>query len=232
MPLLSLSDRIGMQAVRQGTEDVLGTCTDILIDVENGRLVCALFELGHTHGCAQAMFAPEKFEAGDDAVILAVGDEEIAVQTKHQAATGPRLDTGSLPPVVVGPFGYTIAPAMASALLNAVLGRRSAKPLAQPDLDKKWSTWHWFTNLQSLPVFDVARSLGKLADIHVDRKTWTCQQLETVGERQDRYMLPFAKLRNVDLEETSIIMEMSETPPYSPKAILEDLKNKGGRAAL
>lgn len=227
MESIRLSGYLGAPVAHREREGRVGTCADYLVDVQDGRLVSVLLDLSAEHRHAQALFAPERFAFEGDELVTTASEAELEMQLRNQHPEEPGLDATAMPPVVVGPFGYTVAPAMATALVNSVLGRQMAQSRPQPDLDKHNETWHWFTKLQGLPVFDVTRMIGELTDIVVDGVPLCCREL-WVGEKPgEARALPFSRIRNVDNDETSIIVELSSNPPYSKEAIVGAMKGDG-----
>lgn len=215
---MNLTDMIGAEARQRSGDAALGTCTDLLIDTANKRIEYVLFNATWGFAHHPIVVARARVTWSGDAFIVDLSDAEL--EARHERAAGPDadgpLDLSSMPPVVVGPFGYTVAPVMAAALMNtAAEGTHGG---TRPAIDEKHRDWHWFGTLKGLPIFDSSGPLGDLADIIVKRDTLDCVSL--VADKSGRRALfPFDKLRHVTRDDRSIVLELSSTPPYAAGAL-------------
>ena len=215
---MNLTDMIGAKALQRGGEAALGSCTDVLIDAANAQIEYVLFDAAWGLTNHSIIVARARVGWAEDGWIVDLSDSELAARHDREAEPdeyGP-LDLSSMPPVVVGPFGYTVAPLMAAALMNTVAeGKHKG---TRPAIDEKHRDWHWFGTLKGLPLFDSSGPLGDLADIIVKPDTLECVSL-IADESGRRALFPFEKLRHVTRDDRSIVLELSSTPPYSAKPV-------------
>ncbi|MGR3512016.1 MAG: hypothetical protein ACU0GG_04575 [Paracoccaceae bacterium] len=227
MDRLRLSGLVGTSVTRLLEGDEIGVCSDILLDARDRRVVCLLLSLGRTRAPTQAVIAADRFDFREQNLVIDVSDAELDAQSEHQTQDNPPIDPQSVPPVLVGPFGFTLSPAMATALINATLARFSAATLPPPDIDKEQEGWHWFGNLKGLPAFEGTEQLGEITDVVADLATLTCCELLLFNKSKATRAVPFDKIRNVDGKETHLIVERRAVPPYSAKAVVASATAQG-----
>lgn len=219
---MTLNDLLKKQALRESDGATLGNVIDALIDVKDGRVVYLLVSQGYFD--APLVLSRKRISLVDGKVMVDVGEDDL---DRLRAEAGPEtapeqpLDLTAMPPLVIGPFGNAVAPAMGAAVYNALTGRDRE---SRPALDKAHAEWHWFETLHGLPVFDSTGELGALDDIFVDPATLTCKTLALRDTGGQLYSFPFSKIRMVSRGETSIVLELSSKPSYSVERIREDLR--------
>lgn len=219
-----LCDIVGTSVTREAERDDLGICADALLDTRDGRVVGLLLELDRPGGLMQAIVAPHRFAMDEQVLMVDVSDAELDAQGANQdPSAAPVVDPAPMPPIFVGPFGFTISPAMATALVNSTMARWTRPMWEPPTIDQQEKAWHWFSNLNGLPVFEGTRELGEMSDVTVDEDMTTCRELLVFDKPKGTRGLPFAAIRNVDRRESHVIVERREKPPYSVEAIVESL---------
>lgn len=219
---MRLNRTIGLNVLRKGTSDNLGELVDLLIDVSTGKVVYALVSPGTVS--ADVLLSRARLSESGGKLEADVSDEDLErfrVGSGEEVEPGGPLDLATMPPMVVGPFGNVIAPAMGAALFNALAGRDRRE---RPRLDEAHATWHWFEALHGLSVFDATEDLGVLDDIVANPETLTCEALELRDSGGQLYNFPFDSIRMVSRGETSIVLELSKTPPYSVERIQDELR--------
>jgi len=225
---MKMSGLVGAEVRRSGGAD-LGTCIDVLVDTEAGRVVYAFVDKGPATNLDHALYSRDKMKVVDGALELDVSDEEISAaheRVGEEDEPGPAmpLDLSSMPPLVVGPFGYTVAPTMAGAVANAYA--ESSRHEARPEIGEGHGQWHWFANLRGLPVFSERGELGKLSDIIVNPDGLFCVTLMVTTDHGEIYALDFAKLRMVSRDEKSVVLDLEKTPPYSVERIRDEMAER------
>lgn len=214
-----LSDLIGSPVRRLGGEEEIGSAVDFMIDIDQRTIVCALVDVLQTLHPAQTIFARERLSLDHGTLHASASVEELEARRDSSVEQVTGLDLAALPPVVVGPFGYTVAPAMAGAVLNAVMGRLKSNSGERPEVERQDRNWHWFTQLFDIPVFEVTTELGKVADIGMEPRGLTCTELVLKTEKGDERSLDFSAIRNIDPNGESLIVETSPDTPYSAASV-------------
>lgn len=227
MDEVRLSDLTGARVRRLGGAEGIGTCADFVIDVPRARLARLLVERQTDIGPRQALISADRLSMAAGDMAASVREEELSAEGVPGSVIRAALDLEALPPVVVGPFGNSMAPVMAAAVMNALRpGAPGEDTAARPAIDRTRGSWHWFSRLRGLPVFDMRGKLGRLSDIVLDRRRLGAVRLDVEPDEGEVRSFPFAALRNVDPEETSIVLEPAGTPPYSADAIIDDLERR------
>lgn len=184
----------------------LGRCVDLLIDVAARRVVYVLLDLDGEGG--EALLGRDHLTLSGAKFVSDTTPDQIATReigAEHEDP--PPLDLRDMPPLVVGPFGYTFAPAMAGALFNSIGDSdEDSQHLARPKIDRDEDDWHWFSHIQGLPVFEVTRELGAVRDIVVNPEGLTCLTLKTETDRGELQQFDFADIRYVTQGEDSVVM--------------------------
>lgn len=215
------TDLIGSRVTRRESGAEIGTCIDLVIDTERGRIERALVDLDGVARGAETLFARARLALVDGRLAVSASDAELAARRDRAEPEDPAgaLDLAALPPVVVGPFGYTVAPAMAAAMANDRAGAAQDGGHRRPAIGAEGRAWHWFTALRDAPVFELTTELGRFRDVMIVPEDLGCRFLFTQGEDGGWHVFDFAVIRNVDPKGRAIIVERSETPPYSAEAI-------------
>ncbi|MEL6517011.1 MAG: hypothetical protein AAFQ39_04790 [Pseudomonadota bacterium] len=221
---MKITEMIGRTARRRGVREEIGTCIDVLIDTKTNAVLYALVELGVSRGRALAIVARDRIAVEDGALVLGLTDDDLdrAERLDTSAPEGP-IDLTTMPPVVIGPFGYTVAPTMAGALINAMTGNDRAE---RPAVDSVSPTWHWFENLHGLPVFDETGLLGHLDTIVVNPASFDCMTLTARTDRGELLSFAFDKIRHVSRGEQSIVLELAKIPPYSLEKLEQEIADR------
>ena len=219
---MTLNELLKKQALRESDGATLGNVIDALVDVKDGRVVYLLVSHGYFE--APLVLSRKRVSLVDGKVLADVGEDELdrlrAGPGREQTPEQP-LDLTAMPPLVIGPFGNAVAPAMGAAVYNALTGRDRE---TRPALDEAHKDWHWYEALHGLPVFDSTGELGALDDIFIDPATLTCATLALRDTGGKLYSFPFGKIRMVSRGETSIVLELSSKPSYSVERIREELR--------
>lgn len=219
---MKFNDLFGRAIVRSDTGEHLGRVVDALIDVQAGTLAYLLVA-PEAHG-APFVLNRDRISLRDGAPQADVSGAMFQATDRAEAAdrapAGP-LDLTAMPPLVIGPFGNTLAPVMGAAVFNALAGRARQD---RPALDAVHAHWHWFETLHGLPVFDGSGELGALDDIIFDPATLSCKSLELRDGSGKLFGFPFATIRKVSRGSASIVLELSANPPYSIARIQQELR--------
>lgn len=219
---MKISDLIGMPVQQRASGGTIGTCTDFLVDVDAAHIFYMLVDIGDTFNSVPALVLRDQIKIGDGVIDVDVSDAQIAARREMESDVDhAQIDLTQAPPVVVGPFGYTLAPAMAGALFNARANRHRE---TRPDIDKKKEGWHWYENLHGLPVFDGAGELGELDDVIVNSQSLACVSLTTRNSKGEFASFPFKSIRMVSRGENSIVLELNKEPPYSAEHIRHEVE--------
>lgn len=212
---MQMSNSLGARARQSGTGQDLGICIDLLIDTAKGGVEYALLDIGSTFQVTQALVSRRRLRWSDNDLVVALTQEEVedrCVDIEADTQSAEAVNLAAMPPVVVGPFGYTVAPVMAGAMAN-VLADQSARP----KIDERHAHWYWYQSLDGLPLFDSSGPLGRLSDIILDPETLHCQQLVAEDENGEHTRYPFATLRSVTRQGESLILDTTQPPGYVPE---------------
>lgn len=197
----------------------IGRCLDVLLDTRTGRLLYAYFDLGGWLVGQPVVLSADRLGVDQGDITVTLTDMELEERRNNsealQDAGGP-LDLTAMPPVVVGPFGYSVAPVMGAAMLNSMSVQERPN---RPDLDEKHVDWHWYSALRGLPVFDSAGPVGALTDILISDGLSHCTHLVCVDDSGKQTCFAFDKLRNVPRAAQSLIVELSDPAPYAAAAL-------------
>lgn len=219
---MDIQDLIASDVRRRGEADPAGRLLDVLIDTSNGDVVYALLEITGDSGPVQALVRPSAVVASDEALVLNVEADALAAVTEKGAPPEAQpIDLTTLPPLLVGPFGNTVAPALFGALYNATAGRNR---VARPALDERHASWHWFEDLQDRTVFDETGKIGTLVTFGVDPASYRCVDLTLKDDLGEHLTLPFQTLRNVSRTEHHLILDRTDPPPHSIERLKQDLE--------
>ncbi|MFP7673980.1 PRC-barrel domain-containing protein [Marivita sp. S0852] len=197
-----------------------GKIVDVLIDIESGALRYVLIDpvdkWTHTH----FLLSQARLTNNDGRWLAHVSDQDRAASNNDQSDADTRpLNLHTMPPVLVGPFGYTVSPMLAGALFNALTGKDR---IERPEIDQSHSDWFWFETLHGLPLFDSSGPVGHLADFVIDPDKMLCLTLVAAEDEDRRTPYAIDTIRHVTSHEDSIIVELSDPPPYSAEAMLKD----------
>ncbi|MEL6644876.1 MAG: hypothetical protein AAFQ79_13160 [Pseudomonadota bacterium] len=218
---MDIQDLIGSDVRRRGTAAPVGQCVDVVIDTATGEVPYLLLDITGENGPIQVMVRPEAVILSDQSIVLDVeADTMDAALKKSAPAEAQPVDLTALPPLLVGPFGNTIAPAMFGAVYNATAGRNRT---ARPTIDARHASWHWFEDLQDRPVFDETGQIGTLITISVDKALLRCTDLTVKTERDGDLTLSFDTLRNVSRTEHHLVLQRTDPPPHSIERLKQDL---------
>ncbi|WP_223423057.1 PRC-barrel domain-containing protein [Tateyamaria pelophila] len=215
---MKISEMIDAPVFDRDSDREMGSVTDALIDTLTGDIPYVLIDTSMGLGHAPVLVSRDRFTQRDGRWKVHISEEE-SLRSKAEAdeqSTTP-LDLSMMPPALVGPFGYTVSPVMASALINTLTGKSRKE---RPAIDQSHSDWFWFDTLHGLPLFDSSGSLGNLADVMVDPVQLACLSLVAQGEDRTLTTHDMGTLRHVTRDENSIILELSDPPPYSARAMM------------
>ncbi len=199
---MKLTNLIDNPVRRKGTDERIGRCVDVIVDMKAGRVAYVL--VGDHRNAALIEHAA--LEIVDSALVADISQErfeQLREDAADAAATGP-LDLSALPPVIIGPFGFTLAPVMMGAVLNSEMSRE--KPRVRPDIDQKHAYWHWFSRLLGLPVFDTGSELGTAEDFRIDPMTLEFTTLDVCALSGTKRQVPFNAVGHVSRDANSIIL--------------------------
>jgi hypothetical protein len=217
---MKLTKMIDAPVLDLDSDTETGTLVDVLIDTRSGDVQYVLIDKATGLGHESVLVSRQRIAHRDGRWHVHITPEEVVLRDPgiRRDANTP-LDLCTMPPVLIGPFGYTVSPVLAGAMINAITGKSRAE---RPTIDQSHSDWFWFDSLQALPLFDSSGPLGHLADIVIDPMGLTC--LSLVSRADDGAMATHAMgtLRHVTRNQDSIILELSDTPPYSVKALIND----------
>ncbi len=199
---MKLSNLIDNPVRRKGTDERIGRCVDVIVDMKAGRVAYVLVG-DHRNAAVIEHVALEIADSGLVADISQDRFEQLRENAADAAATGP-LDLAALPPVIIGPFGFTLAPVMMGAVLNSEMSREELR--MRPDIDQKHAYWHWFSRLLDLPVFDIGSELGTVEDIRIDPVTLEFTTLDVAALSGAKRQIPFKAVGHVTRDANSIIL--------------------------
>ena len=223
---MDLNSLIDTDVYQRGTDIVLGKCRDMLVDIKDARLTYVYVETGSWLLPSHALFSAARLSVEGSGLVLDATLEEVKERTDTQAAEGEHApDPSHMPPMVVGPFGYTVSPLMAASLVDAF---RSRERDARPDAEGDSSTMRWFTHLQGLPVFDPWGALGDVSDIVVNPQDMRCISLRTVDKGKNG-LFDFHRIRRITQDDQSIILKSHE-PDSALAQALETLGSDAERS--
>lgn len=212
---MRLSRLLELDVTRTGDAKPLGRVDDALIAVGEGRVVYVLASPGVRE--APLVLSADRLTVSEEGIEARADDAELrALRAGPAPGTRPDapLDLTGMPPLVIGPFGNTIAPAMGAALVNATAARdRNVRPA----LDRAHADWYWYDTLGGLAVFGESGEIGMLEDIVVDPDGLICRSLSVRDGAGDLYNLPFDAIRHVSKGETHIVVQTSPKPPHAPE---------------
>lgn len=192
--ILSGGDRIGDEvwdvAIHPVKKKVLGILSEL--ETESGRELCFL-PTGH-------------LDHNDGRLIANVQAEELTTfSVDHSYGKDQIVPLESLPPVVVGPFGHAVSPAMMAAVLNAQLERAEHGASAP-------GKGVWFSELNDLPVFDASGEIGHFKDISITTDSFECKALILGSAQGGPFHVPFEALRNIPDDMTHIVIQERNVP--------------------
>lgn len=211
---------IGRPVYQASSRLYLGDCADLLVDVKAGSIPFVLLDTKDGTEAALRLLVSSRLSVRDDDLLADLDDDSLPASVKPVVATTGEneqpIDLRNWPPLVVGPFGYTLAPALAGAIFNTASLRGDQE---KPHIDKARASWHWFENLTRLPVFDTGGELGTVEDLTFDTATFTCNDLMTRDAKGDGAAYPVSAIRRVTKDADAVIVELSDPPPYSVERI-------------
>lgn len=202
---MKLTNLIDTQILRSGTDAPIGRCVDMILQTREAQVDYVLSDNGRN----RALIARSCLSIRSSALVAGISQDRFDALDAEGAAddAGERpvlLDPMAMPPVLVGPFGNTVAPAMAASLAQSEF--TAARDVARPAIDEKDAHWHWLGKIIGLPVFDTSREIGVLDDILIDPDTLMCRDLEVMSLSGTKRRLPFARLSHVSRQGDSIIL--------------------------
>lgn len=202
-----ISDIVGLPAKRVGDDNVLGICTDALIDIATKKIVYLLLDAHGDGGAPVGVVSTSVAKIHNDSIAVELTD---SLASEWQAAldgnnTAEVVDPTVMPSLLTGPFGYSIAPSMIAAIINRTAGERPSDD--RPGFDQRHEHWHWATHLLNLPVFDAAGELGDLQGIEVASSDFGCSGLRVTNLEGGSTDFNFARLSHVSKGQTSIVLQ-------------------------
>lgn len=217
---MNLTEMIGAPVFDPESNTETGTIVDVLIDTDIGTIPYVLIDNVHGPAREGALVSRTGLTRRDGSWCAKDLTQVLAThRDRGDVPPAGSLDLTSMPSALVGPFGYTVSPVVAGALINSITGR---KRIARPEIDQNHANWFWFETLQGLPLFDSSGPLGDLADIVIDPDHLRCVSLVVKAEDGTQATHVFDKMRHVSRDEDSIILELSSTPPYSVDAVVKN----------
>lgn len=213
-----LSKMIGAKVSCKSDPELNGSCVDFFIDTANGEIIYLLAHMIEDGRHQPALLLAKRVELTDRGIIFYdLGD--VSKQIPVDMDAGP-VDLSHLPPTVVGPFGYTFAPALIGAVFNDTVSGYAE--IERPSIAPDDQQWHWYSHLTGLPVFDGATDLGVLSDIETRGQQIRCENLIVLkGGLYVGY--PFWMLRDVAHGETNLKLETRRPEPWSAEGIAQSL---------
>lgn len=219
---MDIQDLISSDVRRRGTAEPAGLCLDALIDVAEGHVAYFLLEVSGDAGPVPALIAPKHVIWSDQALVLDISEADLATATEKGAPPEAQpVDLTALPPLLIGPFGNTVAPAMFGALYNSIAGRNRTP---RPNVDAQHAAWHWFEDLQGRPVFDERGDVGSLRSLTLDAQGRQCTHLVVAPKQGEDLTIPFSALRNVSRTEQNLILDRTDPPPHSIARLEEEIE--------
>jgi hypothetical protein len=218
---MNLTTMIGAPARQMSGGSMRGECRDVLIDTAQARIVHAVFDVPWGFSSRYLVVPAQRLEWADGEWSLDIKDADVeGERTEDGGSSDTSVEIGEFPPVIVGPFGYTVAPMMAGALINSM--NEDAVPVAPTPEVTETPEGHWLNRLKGLPLFDTTGALGTLVDIVVDPAGLDCISFTADSERGQRAAFPFDSMRHVAKDGSSIVLELSASPQYSARALSGD----------
>lgn len=214
---MKASQLVGTSLVHDGTVQSAGTITDIAVEPGRDTIPHILVDVASdTGGVTPVLFAGSVVRLRDGALRMTLTEAELASRLEEAEAQrradaeedggeGAGLDPRMMPPVVVGPFGYTIAPALMASLLSARLEKTE-----RPDLPRNAAAW--VSQISGQPAFDASGELGTLEDFEIDAERMVCVGCFVREPAGTLLAMPFSALRPLPDKGTHVLVQGGKGP--------------------
>ena len=202
------TELVGMSVVHANGKDIAGEVVDVAVQPGKATIPFVLVETNPAGGSAPVLVAGDALRCVDGKLYSVLPKAQFVAEADgDEPSLGHLVDETAMPPIIVGPLGNTIAPALMAALFNA---RRQNAP--RPDLPDAEAAW--VSEIADQPVFDASGELGRLVDFEIDPDSMVCQ--EFIIRRPDgaRIKLPFSAIRNVP-DKASHVVVSGEKGPFA-----------------
>ncbi len=203
---MNLSKLLKHPIVLRSDDKPAGDVWDVAIHPANHQVLGILSELEMQKGRALCFLPHGRLEQRDRVLVFNACAEELnEFSVNNTYGKDQAVSLENLPPVVVGPFGYTVSPSMMAAVLNAQL-KGTDHGASAP------GNGVWFSELIDLPVFDASGEIGHCKDIVLDADTFECKTLVLETAHHGPLHVPFKAVRNVPEDMTHIVIQESNAP--------------------
>lgn len=183
---------------------VVGRVADIAVEPGQRYMPYLLLELDDSDE-ATFVLLPSKSVAWTNGTLSTSVSEEDLVRCRVEQTGDAPIDTTVLPPSLIGPFGYTVSPALMGALANESLGED--QPPDPP------GTAMWLSALLDRALFDASGERGTLSDIELEPDRWSCAALIVNSLTGEIIRLPGACVRNIPEDGSHLVASDSDHPP-------------------
>ncbi|MEL6646194.1 MAG: PRC-barrel domain-containing protein [Pseudomonadota bacterium] len=204
---MKVTELIGTALYHSANESQIGTCVDVLIDIAEGKIACLLVDVGGVGNHRPVLFMRDRIDHRDGKLMADISRDELEAQRDEPAFSGP-LDIAPLPPVLIGPFGNAVSPALAAALFNA--GSEVDKT-RRPAIDDEHAKWHWFGRLDDLQMVCDGERLGALENIGINFETLTCTHVMISDGLGHIATEPFEIIQDIPQAEDRIVVKTSRS---------------------
>lgn len=202
---MRLSDLLNTPLIASESKDPIGHVSDVAIRPGQSALEYVLINLSTAGGFDPVAFSADLLHVGSDKLECVYTQDQINNHRQREAAkSNLPVNIEGLPPLVVGPFGDAIAPAVMGAVVNDAFVQR-------PKPEPPGGDYRWFTGLQGSPAFDATGELGVFHDVEFDPDSKALRFI-VIDRQTDVARVHFEDLRNIPDNETHIVLSRSSDP--------------------
>jgi sporulation protein YlmC with PRC-barrel domain len=198
---------IGQSLYHAETDTDAGQVVDLAIEPGGKPVLHLLADIAAPEGLTPVLFTGGLIRVENGRLCLDLSEGELSerVATAREDAPPPHPDASALPPLLIGPFGHSIAPAMMAALIS-----ERAMPSPRPDLPRDAAVW--LSHMEGQPVFDMSGELGTFEDVEIDTARFICTDIAIQQPDKSRRTLPFEAMRPLPEHETHIVVKGEDGP--------------------
>ena len=127
---ITLNTLIGTEVFHESHDGAVAAVSDAGLDVDARCLTCVYLTDQEGRGSSFGLVPTTDLVWRDGKLFVDMSQDGLdarKMRVEAQAAKGP-VDPAAAPSVLTGPFGYTIAPTLAGALINDMFTNASDRP--------------------------------------------------------------------------------------------------------